>query len=206
MSELDDPSEIGMDERARRALLDEELAALCDHGHPIAFPVEGHLTLFLLLDWPRRHGLTIAARVAAQRAAAGAADAPLMRSLSDARLALVRTTQRAGERVGFQELSTGRARQGVIDSDCTLGAGELILGRFAEVEPDLWAPVSDLLVMPESAVDLVRAHAPSSPPPAAGAPNERVHDAVRLFRCWTSATLPGVRRDHAACARSGRRS
>jgi hypothetical protein len=190
--ELRHPRHRLADEHARRTFFDVGFAALCRCGHPVRRTGEDHLALYQLLDWPRTHGRTIAEDVlrALERGRAEdaedareAVDPGLVRSFTRARLTLVRTTSRAGERLGFEDLTTGRMLRGSAPRSCTVGVGDTLLTRFAETRQGHSVPIADLLVIPHEALrdfDDLR-HDPAGP----RGPDQRSTEAARLFRAWT---------------------
>lgn len=185
--ELKDPCYHLGDEHARRTFFDAGFAALCRHGHPVQRTGEDHLALYQLLDWPRARGRTIAERVLESLERAGdrveGVDVGLVRSFTRARLTLVRTTSRAGERLGFEDLDTGRMLRGSVPTDCSVGVGDTLLTRFAETRRGQHVPIADLLVVPREALREfdVRRRAPTGP----RGPDTRATEAARLFRAWT---------------------
>lgn len=190
--ELRHPRHHRADEHARRTFFDVGFAALCRSGHPVRRTGEDHLALYQLLDWPREHGRTIAEdvlRVLERRRSQHTAesedgvDADLVRSFTHARLTLVRTTSRAGERLGFEDLATGRMLRGWVPRACTVSVGDTLLTRFAETRLGQHVPIADLLVVPREAVrdfDALRRD-----PDGPRGPDARSTEAARLFSAWT---------------------
>jgi len=190
--ELRHPRHHLADEHARRAFFDVGFAALCRAGHPVRRTGEDHLALYQLLDWPREHGRTIAEDVlrALERrrsphtaASDDDVDKDLVRSFTHARLMLVRTTSRAGDRLGFEDLATGRMLRGWVPKACTVGVGDTLLTRFAETRPGHHVPIADLLVVPHEAVRDFEAR--RRDPDGPRGPDARSTEAARLFCAWT---------------------
>lgn len=195
-----DPVHYREDEVARRAFLDVGFAALCRHRHPVQRTAEDHLALFQMLDWPRASGVSVAEEVADALGDTNPGAAAAVRAVARANLALLRITARAGRRLYFEELWTGRTLHGLVPEAPGACPGETVIARLVEAAPVRLVPLADLLIVPHAAVaDLEHSLAE---PEAPTAPSPRAKDAARLFRAWTRMAFADERgviepRDHA---------
>lgn len=183
----EDPCYLLENERARRALFDVGVEALCRAEHGVTRTAEDHLALFRLLDWPRASGATIAELLAAAAAELGAADAPLLADLARARLVLVRATTRAGDRVGFEDLDSARVHQAHVPPSCPLRPGEVLITRFHDPGAGRSFPIVDMLQVPFAALGALQELRAARD--LEGDVDPRAADAARLFQAWTAVTF-----------------